>query len=82
MDAAHDVSPGSISGIARKLTSGALLSSGDGMSKSALNAVSASSGAPLDTRADTLARERDNCRCVVFPNALTPEQGCKEFCLE
>jgi hypothetical protein len=29
-----------------------------------------------------LARELDSYGCVVFPNVLTPEQGCKDFCLE
>ena len=81
MDAAHDVSPGSLPDIVRKLTSAALLFRGsDGMSKFALSAVLASQVVALDWK--PLACELDSYGRVVFPNVLTPEQGCKEFCLE
>jgi hypothetical protein len=84
VDATHDMSPGSLPDITRKLTSGAgsYSSESDGVSESALNAVSASSDAPLDTEWKALARELDSYGCVVVPDVLRLEQGCKESCRE
>ena len=31
---------------------------------------------------ESAPRELDSYGCVVFPNVLTPEQDCKDFCLE
>jgi hypothetical protein len=77
------MSPGGLPDIARKLTSGAgsYSSGSDGMSKSALNAVSASSDAPWIREWKALARELDSYGCSLS-QCSHAGQGCKEFCLE